>query len=223
MTSRPSIFALGRHLWRFLLALGVLIGAFSFSPSAWTQGATLKDFDHAKTGFALSGVHARERCESCHVNGVFKGTPRDCETCHLGGNRLARNNVVKPVKHIPTTQTCDTCHTTSGFAGARFSHVGVQTGTCTTCHNGNLATGKPAGHLVTSASCDSCHRTTAWHPASGMDHSTVAPGTCATCHNGGRATGRPSAHVPVGSTACDSCHATTGWKPTRFNHTQLPV
>src|SRR5574343_372834 len=141
MTSRPSIFALGRHLWRFLLALGVLIGAFSFSPSAWTQGATLKDFDHAKTGFALSGVHARERCESCHVNGVFKGTPRDCETCHLGGNRLARNNVVKPVKHIPTTQTCDTCHTTAP------------------------ATGRPSAHVpVGSTACDSCHATTGWKP-----------------------------------------------------------
>jgi hypothetical protein len=186
--------------------------------------ANLRNFDHVKTGFPLAGVHANERCESCHVNGVFKGTPRDCATCHAAGSPLSRTNVVKPPRHIPTTQGCDSCHNTQTFAGARFTHTGVVPGTCQSCHNGLMAPGKSAGHIATQASCDSCHRTSAWSPATGFDHASVVPGTCGTCHNGARATGKPAAHMPVAaSPACDSCHSTGTWRPTRWNHTQAVV
>jgi len=35
-------------------------------------------FDHLSTGFELDGVHRDLPCESCHLNAVFKGTPRSC-------------------------------------------------------------------------------------------------------------------------------------------------
>ena len=39
-------------------------------------------FDHAATSFPLSGAHVTAECSSCHVNGVFTGTPTDCWSCH---------------------------------------------------------------------------------------------------------------------------------------------
>ena len=183
----------------------------------------VRSFDHLKTGFALTGVHANERCESCHVNGVFKGTPRDCASCHAAGSPLSRTNTVKPVRHIPTTQGCDSCHTTQTFAGARFTHTTVVVGTCTSCHNGHFAPGKTTDHIVTQASCDSCHRTAAWRPATGFDHASVTPGSCNTCHNGSRATGRPALHMPVGALACDACHTPARWRPSSWNHSQMVV
>jgi hypothetical protein len=204
------------------LAAGLLLAvASSWAPA---QPAMTRAFDHAPTGFALTGLHANARCESCHLNGVFKGTPRDCASCHVSGASHARADVVRPPAHLPTQQPCDTCHNTQTFSGARFNHAGVPARGCTSCHNGATAPGKPAGHVVTTASCDSCHRTAAWRPAAGFDHSGVVPGSCATCHNGSRATGRPAHHVPVGSAACDACHrGSTAWRPTTFNHTQLVV
>ena len=206
---------------RRLLAL-VLLAA---STLAMAQGAPAsRNFDHITTGFPLTGQHINERCESCHINGIFKGTPRDCASCHTAGTRWSRSNVVKGQNHFPTQLACDSCHNTRTYAGARFNHAGVAAGSCASCHTGAMASGKPSNHIQTTASCDTCHKTSAWTPAAGFDHSGVAPGTCATCHNGSRATGKSATHVPVGATSCDNCHRTGGgWKPTSFNHTQVPV
>jgi hypothetical protein len=111
---RPIIFGV-------MALIVMLTGSMSYPQVAG------KDFDHLRTGFALSGAHNLAKCESCHVNGVFKGTPRDCASCHTSGLRLARNNVVKPPQHIPTQVACDTCHTVKSFAGAKFNHAGVTT------------------------------------------------------------------------------------------------
>ena len=205
----------------FAARLAALLFGLLFVCAALAQ-ATARNFDHLKTGFALAGSHASQRCESCHLNGVFKGTPRDCASCHLAGSTQARANVVKPAQHLPTTLACDTCHGTQSFTGARFSHAGVSAGTCQTCHASGAATGKPAGHLVTQASCDTCHRTTAWRPASRFNHAGVAPGSCAGCH-GVSATGKPPTHipttVPTAMPSCDSCHKSgfTAWLPARLH------
>ena len=165
-------------LWLQGLTVLVLV---LWGAGAWAQKGKA-GFDHTKTGFALSGQHTAARCESCHARGIFKGTPKDCASCHTSGARLAQNNLVMPARHIPTTETCDTCHTAQSFAGAKFSHATVVAGTCATCHNGASASGKTRDHLTTQASCDTCHRTTAWLPATKFDHAGVAPGTCASCH-----------------------------------------
>ncbi len=196
---------------------------------ALAQGAAPgRDFDHTRTGFVLSGAHVKERCESCHVGGIFKGTPRDCATCHTSGSRFATANTVKPVRHIPTSpganQGCDSCHSTQSFAGARFSHASVVSGSCSTCHNGNLAPGKPVGHPPTQAACDSCHRSTGTWAGAKADHATFTAATnCSSCHNGSGATGKPATHIPVAATNCIACHSTTSWQPSRFNHTQVAV
>ena len=191
-----------------LLALALLL---CFGTLASAQGRIADSFDHLRTGFPLTGLHTKARCEACHTGGQFKGTPRDCAACHQAGQRLSRGNVVMPARHMPSSRSCDNCHRTDTFAGVRFNHAGVTAGSCLSCHNAAFGAGKPAAHVATTASCDSCHRTTAWLPATGFDHAGVAAGTCGTCHNGSRAAGLPPAHVPVATlpvaaAACDSCH-----------------
>ncbi|MFZ2989044.1 cytochrome c3 family protein [Ideonella sp.] len=208
-----------------LLALLLLIVAL---PAA-AQGvatATGKTFDHLSTGFALTGAHSGERCEACHLNGQFKGTPRDCASCHTSGMPRARANITRSASHLPTNASCDSCHNTRDFNVARFSHSGVSPGSCQTCHNGSTAAGKPANHLATSASCDSCHGSQAWSPAKGFDHAGVLPGSCASCHGpGGKGSQKPASHIPttavpgLGSGACDSCHKSgfRSWLPARVH------
>ena len=209
-----AVASFARRLIGALLMVGAVAGAIAQT--------TPRTFDHLKTGFALTGTHLAQRCESCHQLGVFKGTPRDCASCHTIGARLARSNVVRPDKHIPTQAACDSCHNTQAFSGARFNHLGVPVGGCVTCHSAGLAPGKPAGHLVTSAPCDTCHRTAAWRPAAAFNHVGVAAGTCATCH-GVTAKGKTALHipttVPTPMPSCDTCHrgGFTAFAPAKFH------
>jgi len=173
--------------------------------------------EHWTTGFPLTGAHERTRCESCHVRGEFKNTPKTCVGCHTASARIS--TVVITSSHVPTTQQCSVCHNTLSFASAQFDHSGIAPGTCATCHNGTNATGKPAGHLVTTASCDSCHNTFTWVTVR-FDHVGVTPGSCATCHNGARATAQPGSHIPT-NLACDTCHSTRAWNPAPMNHTGI--
>ncbi len=210
-----------RGWWWLWILLSLLLGSGGV---AHAQAPT-PAFDHLSTGFALQDAHARARCESCHQGGVLKGTPRDCVACHSTGRRLSTGNTVMPANHLPTRQACDSCHNTASFAGARFRHIGVTPGTCTTCHNGAIAPGKTASHVPTTASCDSCHRSSAWLPAKAFDHAGVVPGSCQTCHNGSRASGKPASHVPttavpaMATASCDSCHkgGTRSWTGARVH------
>ncbi|HSM98012.1 MAG TPA: cytochrome c3 family protein [Gallionella sp.] len=205
----------GLHSLRWIGLLLVLpLLAFTQLAMAKTAEPEAIRFDHIKTGFNLTGAHIQSRCESCHIQGMFKGTPRDCATCHMAGNRMGA--MAKPSRHVATIAPCESCHRTTGWIPATFSHVNVMPGACLSCHNGSSATSKPSGHILTTSSCDTCHRTSAWSPA-GYNHTGVAPGTCATCHNGTTATGKPGRHI-VTADSCDTCHRTTAWLPAGYNH-----
>jgi hypothetical protein len=209
---------------RVFLALVMCI-ALAATGGAFAQEVegkeSLAPFNHASTGFSLTGQHVQARCESCHTQGMFRGTPRDCGICHRDGGKAGAE--AKSPNHIPTTQACDTCHRTSSWTPSSFGHQGVVTGACLTCHNGTNATGKPTMHMSTGASCDSCHKIAAWLPAA-YDHVNVAAGACATCHNGSRATGKISGHIPT-SAACDTCHsrppASMSFAQASMNHTGM--
>ena len=171
-------------------------------------------FDHLSTGFELTGAHRDTRCESCHVDGVFKATPTVCSACHATGTRISATG--KPATHILSTDRCAACHTTSGFRPVvSFDHGEVR-GSCASCHNNVQAVGKPPGHIVTNAGCDSCHSTTAWTPVKRFDHTGITGG-CAACHNGVAATGKSATHLPT-TGGCENCHNTTAWSPARFDH-----
>jgi hypothetical protein len=120
----------------------------------------------------------------------------------------------KIVNHIPTTSwpSCDSCHkSTISFANTVLHRaVIVAPGSCTTCHNGSMATGKPVSHVQTSAVCDTCHKSTTTWLGAVFSHVGIVPGTCATCHNGTTALGKTSNHIPTTSwPSCDSCHKST--------------
>ena len=205
-----------------LAALGftlLMLFALLNSDTVSAQTEHTVNFDHLKTGFPLTGAHVQLPCESCHIQGIFKGTPKKCETCHTPGSRI-QTTTFKPSNHIPTILGCVQCHSsTASWSVARFSHAGVAIGQCAQCHNGSITTGKPTNHLVTTASCDSCHRTTTWMSA-GFNHIGVAPGTCATCH-GVSATGKPSNHIPT-TLSCDACHAMNGtFANSTFTHSAV--
>ena len=57
------------------------------------------------------------------------------------------------------------CHRSNAWTPATFSHNGIASGTCSTCHNGTQAIGKSTNHLPTSQQCDVCHRNNAWKSA----------------------------------------------------------
>jgi hypothetical protein len=190
-----------------------------------TQSAPPQNFNHAQTGFPLSGLHASTECGACHVGGIFKGTPRNCSGCHSKGRRVTATTM--PANHVQTNDPCETCHTnTVTFLGARINHGKVSLESCTQCHNGIISTGRPSNHaggLRTTESCGRCHRTYAWIPAN-FNHTGVTPKSCATqCHNGVTATGRPAGHTTQlkSTSSCDVCHRYTGWYPTFYDHSSV--
>ncbi|MEP7298492.1 MAG: cytochrome c3 family protein, partial [Burkholderiales bacterium] len=166
----------------YALLGGVLLSAGLMGLTLPALAQQSSAFDHLTTGFPLVGAHEQVRCETCHIKGIFKGTPKDCATCHVQGNQ--RGAVSKPDTHIQTTQTCDSCHTMASFRGAMFSHVAVAPGSCSSCHNGIRAVGKTASHIPTTASCDQCHNASSFGsvsvPANHIPYAATAQ--CAACH-----------------------------------------
>ena len=61
-------------------------------------------------------------CASCHKNGVYKGTPRDCVGCHLTDYQRT-TNPNHAASGIATT--CETCHrpTDTSWKGSGLSHA----------------------------------------------------------------------------------------------------
>lgn len=178
-----------------MLALLTFLGALLFFSSGSVFAAL--DFDHFDTGFPLSGKHANTACESCHIDGVFKGTPKDCVDCHNEQIALGKNP-----QHIATNEQCDDCHTTFNFSKATVDHSSV-IGICTDCHI------LPVNHIATNAMCDDCHSTLAFTPAR-FDHSSISTG-CIDCHQ------KNPQHVEPTSDNCEDCHSTNSWRA-KFNH-----
>jgi hypothetical protein len=212
--------------------LAMALAVFSLQVMAAETQTAGRSFDHATTGFPLVGGHAIAACETCHVGGVFKGTPRNCDGCHTVGSRVVATP--KSTSHVVTDAPCDSCHfNTSTFLGARYNHGAAVPGQCMVCHNGRITAGRPANHnagFMATGSCDNCHRTYAFLPAS-WNHTGVAMGgrTCnqAGCHlaganNANRYTAvtatspvNHSSYTDTSSQSCDVCHISfVSWNAT---------
>jgi hypothetical protein len=188
----------------------------------------------AGKGLAKPSTHipTTAYCDTCHTNFTafapaamnHSGTAGVCANCH-GGGYTALNARAKPSTHITTTQSCDTCHATTAWKPATYSHSGVTAGSCATCHNGTNALGKSTSHIPTTAACDTCHKNyVAFSPAQ-MNH-TGLTGQCSTCHGGGylavNAQTKPPTHVTT-TAQCDTCHSsTTSWATAAFVHANPP-
>jgi len=156
-------------------------------------------FDHNTTQFPLTGGHQASACQDCHQNGVYKGLPTTCVSCHQTDFNNT-TNPSHPSAGFPTD--CTTCHTTVTWQGAQFDHNSTQfplTGghqavACQDCHQNGVYKGLPA-------TCVSCHQTD---------------------YNG---TTNPSHQTAGFSTTCTTCHTTVTWQGAQFDHnsTQFPL
>lgn len=200
-----------------LTGLIVLLATLLAPTTVMAQSRVRSSFDHFTTGFELDGAHRFADCESCHMDGMFVGTPTQCAGCHTNASRIRA--ATKPAKHALSSQNCEACHRTSAWAPiVRMDHLEAF-GQCADCHNGRKFAGKPVSHIPSSEQCDDCHRTTAWVPAA-FDHSGIF-GNCFSCHNGTVATGKIVNHIPA-TNFCEDCHNTMTFSPVaRVDHMQV--
>ncbi len=155
-----------------------------------TAFAPAPGFDHARTGFALTGPHAALGCLKCHGGqsneDLTKRKPSgECKTCHALG-------------HGPELgDDCQRCHplTDKHFSDAdrdRFDHS-------------KTPFALERRHRV--LECKQCH------PAPVKGRPSIAPtGRCMTCHL--------DPHKGNNSNDCALCHEPDRWRLVRFDHDQ---
>ena len=170
------------------------------SPDGWKPAR----FDHSLSAFKLIGEHAEVRCDECHLNAVYKGTPSDCYSCHkqddehngrFGTDCGACHQPIKwedatfdhnksnfPLTAGHTNVPCEKCHATGQFAGLSTN--------CSSCHN------DPTYHAgMFGLDCAACHTTQNWFARYNGSHPGIAD-------EGGRG-------VNHGGTSCRTCHTQT--------------
>ena len=156
--------------------------------AAW-QGAP---YNHALTAFPLTGAHQAATCMDCHSDGVYKGKPQTCITCH-NSDWSASTNPHHAAAGFATQ--CQTCHTTVQWKGGTYNHN---------------ATAFPLTGAHIPEPCISCHASKVYK---GL------PSTCVSCHLADyNATTNPRHATANFPTTCVSCHTTTQWQGATFNH-----
>jgi hypothetical protein len=165
-----------------------------FADPAWKPAS----FNHnTGTTFPLAGTHTTQPCTACHKNNVYKGTPRDCYTCHQADYQ---KSVSPPHVASGFPTTCDTCHK---FSDAAWKPASFNHSTNTTF---------PLAGTHTTQPCTACHKNNVYKGT---------PRDCYTCHTIDFNTSKAPPHVASGfPTTCDSCHkfSDPAWKPASFNH-----
>ncbi len=158
-------------------------------------------FDHNTTNFPLTGVHSSTFCSSCHVDGIFTGTPMNCDACHQDAWLAATTPNHEAQTYL--AEDCEICHTADGWTPSIFQHGAPGQAECVSCHTADfeIASQTVQGHDTYSSTCNSCHATTFWNDVT-FDHSIFPltgvhePPVCEACHI--------SPDTPP--TACDGCH-----------------
>ncbi|MCC7015265.1 MAG: hypothetical protein IT454_22085 [Planctomycetes bacterium] len=179
------------------------------STQSW-QGA---NYNHAH--WPLTGQHSGLDCQQCHSAGVYTGQPAQCVACHLADYQgttdpdHVANNV---------SQSCENCHSTSGWDDAAFDHAGI-TNNCVSCHLPDYQGTTSPNHaqLGYPQTCEQCHNTLSWD-ASTFDHSGIS-NSCVQCHlTDWQGSTHPN-HVQLGlSQTCEACHTSTNWLVSNFDH-----
>ena len=181
----------------------------------WPGGA-MEKLDHALTGWALDGGHAKVACLKCHTQSSpqhkpqFVGVKTTCAGCH------------KDPHAGRFTAACEKCHATASWPAfdrnrfdhglARFALTGKHATTaCEKCHTGAPPKWQPLGF----ATCEACHA----DPHRGQ----FAPKACSACHDTGAwasgnekiRTNHPGLSLAAGHArvACRACHDRGNDKP----------
>ena len=190
--------------------------------------------DCADCHSSLGVVHANFAVATFDHVGI---DPNDCTSCHNGDFSTTTNTLYgKPATHLPTSQDCNICHsTTAPFKPAsNFGHVGI-TAQCESCHNRNPdyvavgAIGKKSNHIPALNQCIVCHSANAtnagdFSPSATFFtnvHDNITRG-CEGCHtskflplpsNSGANLVKDANHVPTNQD-CDVCHNINAFTPT---------
>jgi len=201
---------------------------------------------YGATGHPNDSVHATVlannwECNACHsTSGGFLETnpvnhqdpavqAQQCVSCHVAGQ--LSSPLGKTASHPATSDACQQCHQAGGSFVGGFDHTTLNTGgvnsgvACTSCHDGQTATGKPSNHLPTARDCRSCHASyppTATSFLGGtFDHAgpEMLGTQCMDCHNNSIAVGKSQGHVATNAD-CGACHSTDTFAgATGFDHT----
>ena len=197
------------------------------SSVGWSPTLSVLDFDHASTGFPLTGSHSYADCAGCHLSLEFSslqipaqdcvschfdvhqtGLPDDCTSCHntesfqdVPGLQLHMQTQF-PLTGVHLQVTCESCHVND--ARGAFGPLDAD---CVSCHRENYEQTATIDHqsLGFPTACESCHGTLSWAAAAGLDHASLS--------NGFTLVG---AHV---RTPCSSCHVLPTFE-SLFNPTQ---
>ncbi len=145
-------------------------------------------FNHARTAFALTGLHRDVACEKCHgpKPGESAAAPKykglafaACQNCHNDPHRGA-------FQEAKFSGTCQSCHTTAGWKtisnSSGFNHESTQFPlrgkhaevACDRCHKGNDFR-QPVKHAL----CGDCHEDV----HRGQFEGRAGGSNCAACHN----------------------------------------
>jgi len=164
------------------------------------------------TTFPLKGNHKTAACTDCHINGVYKGTPRECVGCHLNDYNSTRNPNHKQAGY---STDCESCHGSDAlrWTGATVNHATFplrgnhQTAACTDCHINGVYAGTPRN-------CVGCHLND-YNATRNPNHQQAGYSTdCVRCHSSDalRWTGAVVDHsfFPLRghhqTAACTDCH-----------------
>ncbi len=152
--------------------------------SGWRPARAHMEFDHASTGFALTGRHTAATCIQCHLGLRFDQPTAGgatCSSCHVDIHRGRLGN------------DCARCHNTRRFSDVQGVAIHQQTAFPLT-----------GAHLL--INCESCHkdeRGGAFAPL---------PTDCVACHLKDYQAAQSVNHVAANfPTTCEQCHTTVSF------------
>ncbi len=157
------------------------------------KATSIGQFDHSKTRYPLTGLHAQVACAKCHIPGSdskprYAGIPfNQCLDCH------------KDPHHGSFTQTCGSCHSTSGWKKISLAAVNERFD--------HSKTKFPLEGKHSTVDCAQCH-------ANGDFKTPLAFQKCMDCHKPDPHSGQFAKRTDGGE--CASCHTVNGWKPSTF-------
>ena len=151
------------------------------------------NFDHSKTHYPLTGLHAQVACEKCHTPGP-DNKPRyagiafgQCSDCHADPH------------HGTFKQTCQTCHNTAGWKKVLTARLSE--------NFDHSKTKYPLLGKHLQVSCTQCH-------AGGDFKKPLVFAQCMDCHKPDPHSGQFAKRPDKGE--CASCHTVDGFKPSKF-------
>ena len=154
-------------------------------------------FDHSKTRFPLTGLHAQVPCQKCHAPGAdgqvkYTGMAfARCEDCHSDPH------------HATMQGSCQSCHNTRGWKAVSMQAVNEKFDHSRTAY--------PLRGKHAELRCDQCH-------ATGDFKQPIAFQKCADCHQPDPHGGQFLKRADGGD--CASCHTVEGFKPSLFGVAQ---